>query len=223
MQKLSLLGTFFVLASSALAGVAVCPDSTYVVFPIPGVTGGTASSCGNASVGGSSVFAATPGNVPGPFGSVGIEPLASYLGVDLSGYFNSEVAQAGEGSAVLLSGFTAPTGSSLTFNWSGVFEEGASGALFYILNGQVGVLDVRYPSGFFPCEEKCIIVVPCGEFCERDAPSDQVTLSLLEGPNTLSFGAIVLNSNLLTPVSLDPSITVTNFAVTSSEIPEPAT
>jgi len=229
MQKLSLLGTFFVLASSALAGVASCPDTTYIVFPISGVTGGSASSCGNASVHASSVFAATPGNVPGPFGSVGVDVLASFLSYDLSGYFNSEVTLAGEGSAVLLSGFTAPAGSSLSFNWSGAFEEGASGALFYILNGQLGILDARYPVTLIPCiDDKCIIdFTPCAQLddiCVLDAPSNQVTLSLLEGPNTLGFGAIVINSTLVPSVTLDPSITVNNFAVSAaSDVPEPAT
>lgn len=211
MRKFTLIGTFLLLASSAFAGVAVCPDNTYAVFPIAGVTGGTASSCGNATVGSSSVFAATPGG-----GSVGIETLSAYLKYDLNGYFSDEFIQAGEGSAVLLEGFLAPSGSTVSFNWTSQFEQGASGALFYILNGEVGVLDARYPVSFIPCSLE--------DFCDLDAPSNSVTLNLLDGANSLGFGAIVLDSKLTPSIALDPSITVNNFAVSApSEIPEPAT
>ncbi len=125
MLKFSIVGSFLLLASSAFAGVAVCPDNTYSVFPIPGVTGGSASSCGNANVGGSSVFAATPGG-----GSVSVDVLASFLKFDLNGRFTDDFVEAGEGSAVMLSGFSAPAGSTVSFSWASQFEERASGALF---------------------------------------------------------------------------------------------
>lgn len=208
MRKLSLFGGFLLLASSAFAGVATCPDNTYVVFPIPGVTGGAASSCGNASVDGTSVFAATPGN-----GSVGVDVLASFLKYDLDGLFSDEAFSAGEGSAALLEGFSLAAPSTLSFNWSGAFEPGATGALFYILNGEVTVLDARYSA----------ILIPCDEICSTDVPSNQVTLNLPAGSHTLGFGAITIDSKLIPSIALDPSITVNNFAVAASDVPEPAT
>jgi hypothetical protein len=220
MSKLSLFGTFLVLASAAFAGPSACPDNTYQVFPIPGVTGGTASSCGNATVGSSSVFAATPGG-----GSVAPDVLATYLSTTFAGSFDPDFFRVGEGSAVLLEGFSGPSGSTLTFNWSTQFEEGASGALFYIFNGAFEILDVRYPETV-PCVgDKCILILePCDVICQLDVPINQVSLTLADGPNSLSFGAFVLSGTLIPSITLDPSITVNNFAVSAvSNVPEPAT
>jgi hypothetical protein len=219
MAKLPLLSAFFVLTTSVFAGVTTCTGNTYSVFPIPGVTGGSATSCGNANVTTNSVFAATPGS-----GSVDFDVLAAYLNNNLSGSFDAEFFVPGEGSAVMLSGFSAPSGATLSFNWAGSFEPNATGALFYIFNGVPQILDARYPPTE-PCVGlKCInIIEPCDAVCQLDVPTNQVTLSLADGPNTLSFGAIVLTGRLVPSVSLDPSLTVNNFAVTASNIPEPAT
>lgn len=209
MLKFSIVGSFLLLASSAFAGVAVCPDNTYSVFPIPGVTGGSASSCGNANVGGTSVFAATPGG-----GSVSVDVLASFLKFDLNGRFTDDFMEAGEGSAVMLSGFSAPAGSTLAFTWASQFEERASGALFYILNGELNILDIRVPDSL------CLF----DEICATNAGSE-VLIPLASGQNDLAFGAIVLSSKLVPLVALDPSISVNNFALitSQSDVPEPAT
>jgi hypothetical protein len=229
MRKFLLSGLFVALASSALAGPTSCPDTIYNIFPISGVNGGSASSCGNASVTSSTVFAATPGNIPGPFGSVGIDVLEQFLKFDLFNTLADEFVVPGEGSAVLLEGFSAAPGSTISFDWASSFEPGAAGALFVSLNGNFGVLDFRLP--FVPCEiDLCELPPDCPSLCAanvKDGPtgtSGQFTLPLGDGPNTLFFGAVVLENRLVRQIALDPSITVTNLAVTStSDIPEPAT
>ncbi len=142
------------------------------MFPIAGSSGGTASSCGNANVTARTAFAATPGN-----GSVATFLLSSYLGYDLSSSFDGNGVIATEGSAVRLAGFSVSPGSTISFNWEGAFDGGATGSLFYILNGSLVVLDQIVPTGG----------VLLGAF-----NSGFVSVGLASGSNTLVFGAISL-------------------------------
>lgn len=199
---------FILMALGGLAahgGVIQCPDSTYASIPIAGVTDGTASSCGNANVFATQSFAATPGD-----GSVAVDVLELYLNQALTG-----VAPSGylltEGSAVQFAGFTVPGGGTLSFDWLSSFEEGGVGALFYILNGDLTVLE---------------LIVPDGRGLPGVSNSGSETVTLLAGVNTFSFGAVSLvpEEKLAGPFLLaDPQLTLTNMAVNASGVPEPAT
>jgi len=196
---------FLLVASAAIsqAGLVTCPDTTYPVFPIAGASGGTASSCGNAGVTATTAFAATPGN-----GTVPTSFLSTYLGVNLSVLLNGKDYTATEGSAVRFASFNVSSGSTISFNWEGVFEEGGTGSLFYILNGSLFTLSQ---------------IVPTNEGLPGVTTSGSVTTSLLTGSNTLGFGAITLQSNQVASVVADPQINVSNLVVTSTAVPEPAT
>ncbi len=198
------LPSLLVVLSAAIsqAGVLSCPDNTYAVFPIAGASGGTATSCGNAGVTATTAFAATPGN-----GSVTTSLLSSYLGYDLSS-FDGKGVIATEGSAVQFAGFSVSPGSTIFFNWQSVFEEGGTGSLFYILNGSLVVLQE---------------ILPLGQSLPGDINSGSVNIALASGTNTLSFGAITLQSNEVARLLADPQINLSNLAVTSTGVPEPAT
>ena len=141
MKIFSALLLFVLSVAVSHAGALSCPDNSYAVFPIAGASGGTATSCGNAGVTATTAFAATPGN-----GTVPTSFLSTYLSYDLSS-FNGKGVIATEGSAVLFAGFNVSPGSTISFNWAGVFEEGSTGSLFYILNGSLIVLDQILPLG----------------------------------------------------------------------------
>ena len=131
------LTTLFLLAFSVgvtHAGVLSCPDNTCPVFPIVGASSGTSTSCGNASVTATTAFAATPGK-----GTVPTSLLSSFLGLNLSS-LGGLTYTATEGSAVLFAGFNVSPGSTISFSWEGIFEEGGTGSLFYIPNGSLVVI-----------------------------------------------------------------------------------
>lgn len=204
MRNACFLPLLLCAASMAYGGALFCPDTTYVVNPIAGVTGGTVSSCGNANVTVDGAFASTPGD-----GTVAISELSSFLENNL----NTATVQGfmmTEGSAVKFAGFTAQKGSTLTFDWNSMFEEGGTGSLFYILNGGLTVLD---------------IILPEGQSLPGASNSGSVTLQLLEGSNTFAFGAVSLVDLRSTrPLSIaDPTLTLNNIAVNTSGIPEPGT
>ena len=193
---------FVLSAAIGQAGVLSCPDFTYAVFPIVGASGGTATSCGNAGVTATTAFAATPGN-----GSVTTSLLSSYLGYDLS-QFDGKGVIATEGSAVRFAAFSVSPGTTISFNWQGIFEEGGTGSLFYILNGSLVVLQE---------------IFPLGQSLPGDINSGSVTTGLATGLNTIAFGAITLRSNEVASLIADPQINLSNLAVTSTGVPEPAT
>lgn len=216
MRTLSLLGTLLAVSTSAFATFVSCPDQTYPTFPISNVSGGSASSCGNAGIAGGVISASTPSVDPNAV--VAISTLSSYIGYDLQAFFGNETMTATQGSAVYLTGFTAPAGSTLSFNWSGTFEEGAAGALFYVHNGNLTVLQQVNPTQSDFCADDlkgCI-------YNSAANGSTEVSFALSESENTLSFGAISLNSTFNLRGDLDPTLTITDLAV-SNNIPEPAT
>ena len=172
------------------------------MFPIAGASGGTVTSCGNAGVTATTAFAATPGN-----GTVPTSFLSTYLSYDLSS-FNGKGVIATEGSAVLFAGFNVSPGSTISFNWEGGFQEGSTGSLFYVLNGSLIVLDH---------------ILPLGQGLPGTFNSGSVTTGLAAGVNTIAFGAITLQSNEVARVIADPQIRLSNLAVTSTAVPEPAT
>lgn len=184
------------------AGVIPCPVN-YGVFPIAGASGGTSASCGNAGVTATTAFAATPGN-----GTVATSLLSSFLGFNLSSSLDGKGFTATEGSAVLFTGFTVSPGSTISFNFDASFEEGGTGALFYILNGSLVLLGQ---------------IVPTTEGLPGAFNSGSVTTPLAAGSNTLSFGAVTLRSTDLQGVIADPQLSLSNLVVTSTGVPEPAT
>lgn len=187
-----------------------CPDQTYPTFPLPVVSGGSASSCGTAGVAGGVISVSTPSKGD----PVDISALSNFINYDLQGFFGSESILATEGAAVLLTGFIAPGGATLTFNWDGVFEEGSAGALFYVLNGDLTVLEQLNPNTSCSTEfQACASVIPL----------DEVTISLSALENSLSFGAVTLADRLTPSIALDPTLLISNLAVTSNDVPEPAT
>lgn len=202
MKILSASVLFVLSVAVSHAGALSCPDNSYAVFPIAGASGGTVTSCGNAGVTATTAFAATPGN-----GTVPTSFLSTYLSYDLSS-FNGNGVIATEGSAVLFAGFNVSPGSTISFNWEGVFQEGSTGSLFYILNGSLIVLDQ---------------ILPLGQGLPGTVNSGSVTTGLAAGVNTIAFGAITLQSNEVARVIADPQISLSNLAVTSTAVPEPAT
>ena len=204
MGTLRIVLAFLTVGMAAQAGSVFCPDSSYPAVPISGIVFGEATSCGNASVDALGGFAATPGD-----GSVAAFELEGYLGVNLAagmpqGYIPLE------GSAVLLSFIPGGTGTTLSFSWDSMFEEGGTGALFYVLNGELTVLDV---------------ILPEGQSLPGASNDGTVTLSLLDGQNLFGFGAVTLvASNSSFPAEIrDPQLTITNLAVNQTGVPEPGT
>lgn len=203
MRLHSLVLSFFAVGIAAQAGVFTCPDQTYGIVPISGVTGGVATSCGNASVDALGGLVATPGN-----GTVLPPELEAYLGLSLvpAAPLGYEVI---EGSAVQFAGFTAGAGATLSFTWESLFEEGGTGSLFYVLNGGLTVLDG---------------ILPNGQSLPGDSNKGTVTVGLLEGVNTFAFGAVSLgnSSNPFPTEAFDPQLAISNMSVsTSNGVPEP--
>ena len=190
--------------SLVFGGSFSCPDATWPAIPITGVTDGTATSCGNANVPFDGGYASTPGN-----GSVDIGTLQTYLGHDLAGATTTGYTMT-EGSAVQFASFTAPAGSTLTLDWGSQFEEGGTGTLFYILNGSLTVLDQ---------------ILPQGQSLPGASNFGSLSLPMLTGSNTFSFGAVSLvDANRQSPFTLsDPAITVNNMVLSTSGVPEPGT
>ncbi len=204
MRSIGLILTLLTVGVVAQAGSFVCPDQTYLVVPISGVTGGVASSCGNATVDALGGLVATPGG-----GTVAVFELENYLGVNLTAQTPQGYALV-EGSAVRFAGFNAPVNSQLSFSWESVFEEGGTAALFYLLNGSLTVLDIIYPDG---------------QGLPGASNSGTLTVGLLDGTNTFAFGALSLTAtnNVFPAMSLDPQLSITNLAVTQTGVPEPGT
>jgi hypothetical protein len=199
---LSSLGLLLFAAAGHAGIVGSCPDATYPEIPIVGVTGGTATSCGWANVSLNESFVATPGN--------GTQPeflLSSYLGLALSTLAsgNSVVT---EGSAIRFANFTLPGGGTLRFDWESDFGEGATGVLFYVLNGSLVELER---------------INPLGQSLPGARNSGNVILNLGSGPQTLSFGALSIADTEKQISLADPRLNLIGFSVTSNDVPEPAT
>ena len=207
-MKFSSILTLMTFAGLAYGGAVVCPDNTYGAVPVTGVTGGTATSCGNAGVTANSLFVATPGG-----GSVVAAELQNYLGNNLAGVVPSGYF-ATEGSAVLLSQFTAPAGATLQFDWAGTFENGSTGSLFFLLNGQATVLATQLSQPTVQGAAALQVI---------DPNSGTVTVGLPSGTNTLAFGAVSLESISRSGLSIleDPQLNIRNIAVTTNAVPEP--
>lgn len=204
-MKIFLLVLSFAAMGMVAEGAAfVCPNQTYPSVPIAGATGGKASSCGIAGVDAQGGFALTPG-----IEVAQISELEAYLGLGL-GSAGSNGFMPVVGSAVQFAGFTVPGGSKLNFSWESVFEEGGAGSLFYVLNGNLTVLDV---------------ILPEGQSLPGASNVGTATVDLLDGTNTFAFGAVSLvNSNsTISQVAFDPQLSITNLAVTQTGVPEPGT
>lgn len=204
MGTLRIVLTFLTVGMAAQAGSLFCPDASYPAVPISGILFGEATSCGNASVDALGGFVATPGG-----GSVAAFELENYLGVNVSGAMPQGYTPV-EGSAVLFGFGVGGPGATLSFSWDSEFEEGGTGALFYVLNGSLALLDV---------------ILPEGQGLPGASNSGTVTLSLLDGQNLFGFGAVTLvASNSSFPQELrDPQLTITNLAVNQTGVPEPGT
>jgi hypothetical protein len=204
MKIFLLVLSFAAMGMVAEAEAFVCPNQTYAVVPITGATGGTASSCGIANVDLLGGTVSTPG-----VNTAKISELELYLGLGLGASAPLPFMPV-VGSAVQFAGFTVPGGSKLNFSWESVFEEGGAGSLFYVLNGNLTVLDV---------------ILPEGQSLPGASNVGTATVDLLDGSNTFAFGAVSLvNSNsTISQVAFDPQLSITNLAVTQTGVPEPGT
>ena len=204
MRTFGIVLTFFAVGMAAQAGSLFCPDQSYAVVPISGVTGGNATSCGNATVDALGGLVATPGG-----GTVAVFELENYLGVNLTAQTPQGFVLV-EGSAVQFAGFLAGAGATLSFSWESLFEEGGTGGLFYVLNGSLSLLDS---------------ILPGGQSLPGTSNSGTVTVGLLEGANTFAFGAVSLaaTNNSFPEAVADPQLSITNLAVTPTGVPEPGT
>lgn len=199
---LSSLGLVLFAAAGHAGVVGSCPDATYAAIPIAGISGGTATSCGWANVSLNESFVATPGN--------GTQPeflLSSYLGLSLQTLATGKSVVT-EGSAIRFANFTLPGGGTLRFDWESDFQEGATGVLFYVLNGSLVELER---------------INPLGQSLPGARNTGNVTLNLGSGLQTLSFGALSIADSERALSLADPRLNLIGFSVTSNDVPEPAT
>jgi hypothetical protein len=217
------------LSSSSLSAAILlgCPDTVYL-GPIGGLNG--AQSCGQTiTTGPSSVNI----NVS-PFGTIASDiELESWLSLAPS-TLDQKVAPntvvfANGGSAMFFPSFTAYSGDVLEFDWSGTFEPGATGYLFYALDGVLTVLDHQIGNGFFGN------VTVIDTFVDTAAlvATHSISQPLSPGQHSLAFGVVVGSSfgnetilicefcEVAQPiVRFDPILDVTNLSVSGS-VPEP--
>ncbi|MEZ5395458.1 MAG: PEP-CTERM sorting domain-containing protein [Bryobacterales bacterium] len=120
------------------------------------------------------------------------------------------------GSALLFPSFTANAGDTLQFDWTGSFEPGATGYLFYQLDNTLNVLD--YQIGKF------IVIIGNTSLPTVNTLTlaQNISAPLSAGNHSLAFGVVVgyPAGELIAQAVLDPTLNISNLQVTSS-VPEP--
>ncbi len=200
------------------AGVLLsCPDTLYAPGPISAL--GDAESCGQTiTTGANSVdINVDPLGVFADAASLedwlGLSPFA----LDQS-FGPFEDIYAFGGSAMLFPSFTSNPGDSLQFSWTGSFEPGATGYLFYLLDDVLNVLDYQVDFGN--------VSVAMLEMAQS------VSAPLTPGSHSLALGVVVGFGKILIPclepceipineLLLDPTLNVSNLSVGPSAVPEP--
>ncbi|MCB9383002.1 MAG: PEP-CTERM sorting domain-containing protein [Bryobacterales bacterium] len=206
----ALFACTFAFSGQAVAGIVLgCPDTLYMPGPVAGL--GNAQSCGETiTTGPTSVDIMVD-----PFGTYAYAgDLESWLGLDpfdldlLLGPFDGIYADGG--AAIWFPSFTANAGDTLEFDWSGSFESGATGYLFYQLDNSFHVLDYQIGNVSLPTIGMLTI-------------AQSISEPLSAGNHSLAFGVVVgypAGQILMEKVILDPTLNISNLQVSSS-VPEP--